>query len=268
MKHIILATAVTVLLPTAALATPTSAADAPAASGRSSSIGVELGFNTRDSSQGSITTFAPRIDAFAMISPNLAISAGWGLTTVDAESLAGGAHTLNPALGLHLTPDLGPVRLRVGILATLPLASSGEASAALESARILRGGYEPWLYLPDTFAAAIPLRAELTVFDAVDLALEAAAFTYMGTAADAETQFAGQGAVEALLRLGMARLGARAQMVRGAPELDQLSVEPMARLELDAVVVEGRLTFNLEQPELERIEDQLWGAHLGVAYRY
>lgn len=269
MKH---ATVLQVLAPAALFAISFVNERSANASELSPHVSIDLGFNTRSDGGLNLTTWAPNLSAYAVVDPDLALSLDWGLTAVNGrEAIGTGVEPLNPFLAAYATPAHGPLRLRLGLGVALPIAEARTENElnAYRSARALRGGWDPWLYRPDTFSLVVPVRAELAVGPPLLLAAEGAVFVLFGTAAGSGEQLGFQGALEATGRLGILDLGARLQAVSETPDEAQVSVEPFARVHLGPVGLLARLTLNLDEPDGFAFDrGGIWGAHVGLAFYY
>jgi hypothetical protein len=235
-------------------------------------IELELGFNTRSPDGPTLTTWAPNIHAFTQVDDGLALSATWGLATLDAERAeSSGLKPLNPFIGVHLTPTLGDLRLALGFGGALPLAEARDPASAdaYRTARAIRGSWDPWLYMPETFTLALPVRAELDALDMLLLAAEGAVFLNIGTRPGSGEQVGFQGALEAVARLGEVHAGLRVLAVRPDEELTQTALEPFLRVALGPVDLSGRLTMNLDRPDGFAFDREgIWGVRMGVGYRF
>lgn len=234
-------------------------------------VKLDMGFNTRSPEGQSITTWAPNLHVFAKVDEDVGLSADWGLAAVDANSDGSGLVPLNPFIGIHITPKVGKLSLRLGVGTALPVAEGDDQASldAYQSARAVRGSWDPWLYATETFTVALPLRAEFDVADPLLLAAEGAAFIHFGTSADSGQQLGLQGALAAVGRLGPVDLGLRVQAVQVEDRDLQTALEPFAQLRLGPVGIQGRLTMNLDAPDGFAFDREgVWGAHLGLAYYY
>ncbi|MEO1232917.1 MAG: hypothetical protein AAFZ18_28890 [Myxococcota bacterium] len=240
---------------------------------RPSEVYVDVGFNTRNPGGANLTTWTPNLGLFAAVDDNIAISADWGLTTfsVDEVDLENpGVKPLNPFVAAHLTPQIGDFSLRLGLGLAIPVAEgSDEASLRLyESARAIRGSWDPWLYATETISVAIPARVAWQPLNLVRLAAEGAAFLMIATDGSGE-RLGFQGALEAALVFDGFEVGARIQGVRPQDEVTRAAFEPFAAVGVGPVWLRGRLTMNLAEPDgFAFDEDGIWGAHLGLAYTF
>lgn len=234
-------------------------------------VELEVGFNTRSPEGATLTTWAPNIRAFAKVDDDLALSLAWGMAILDIEDAEGsGLSPLNPFIAVHLTPEMGRLRMRFGFGAALPLAEARDDATleAYRTTRAIRGSWDSWLYTPDTFSLAVPVRLELEVAEPLLLAADGAAFLSVGTRAGSGEMVGLQGAVEARARLGELHLGLRGLVVR-TDDATQPSLEPFAQLALGPVDLSARLTMNLAAPDGFAFDpDGIWGARVAVGYRF
>lgn len=240
---------------------------------RRSEVYVDVGFNTRSPGGANLTTWTPNLGLFTQVDDNIAISADWGLTALSVDEIGvenPGVKPLNPFVAAHLTPRIGDFSLRFGIGLAIPIAEAADATnqRPYDSARAIRGSWNPWLYATDTVSVAIPARIAWRPLDLFRLAAEGAAFMMVDTAGG-EERLGFQGALEAALVFDTVELGARIQGVRPQDEVTRAAVEPFVVLGLGPVRLRGRLTMNLEAPDgFAFDENGIWGAHLGVAYTF
>lgn len=237
-----------------------------------SELYFELGFNTRNPAGSSLTTWAPNLGFYTELDELFALSADWGLTALEVQNGLNqpGVKPLNPFVAVHLTPDAGALDLRVGLGIALPVAEANDAAnlAPYTSARAVRGSWDPWLYEPDTVSFVVPLRAEYLAAEVIELAVEGAVWVQLDTAGGQE-RIGFQGAIEAATRVDLFRFGLRLQGVRPEDEVVRASIEPMADVQLGPVWLRGRLTLNLAAPDGFAFDTNgIWGAHLGLAYRF
>lgn len=242
------------------------------ASGLHPHVELELGFNTRSPSGLALTTWSPNIYAATQIDSGLALSAAWGIAALDIESADGsGVQPLNPFIGIHATPSFGKLRFEIGFGATIPLAVAEQPAeqAAFRTARAIRGSWDPWLYRPDTFSLAVPLRVELDAAEALLLAAEGAAFLHVGTRPGSTELWGYQVGGEARLRFDSVHVGARIFAVMAEPEVVQSALEPFVNVELGPLDVFVRMTLNLDRPDGFAFDREgIWGARAGLGYRF
>ena len=247
-------------------------ASAPAlAEARASEVWIELGFNTRSPGGARLTTWAPNLGVFTELDSDMAMSATWGLTALaldDAE--APSVKPLNPFVAVHWTPEWRNFDLRLGLGAALPLAEANDEASRrpYESARALRGSWDPWLYEPDTVSFAVPARLTWRPIEVLRFAAEGAGYVLVDTSGEGE-RFGVQGAMEAAITLEPAfALGSRLIGLTAQGEASRTAVEPFVCLGLGPVMLRGRVTLNLGDLTTLADADGVWGAHFGVGYTF
>ena len=250
-----------------------------ASAGTPKSLGVELGYHSNNQGNNSLNIISPLITAKAPVGEILTLEAIWGLTyaetsgTLDDNS---GFKSLNPYLSVHVNPDLGPIKLRVGLGITAPVAnvSNPNEAIAYSAASGIRGAWNDWLYSPDTFALTLPFRAVLDL-PSLELMGEGALFSLISTDEDADPFGGFQLAAQAKMYLGLAGnklgYGLRLQTVQiqGFEEEFQVSIEPLLSLNISIVELNARFTMNLNEPHGFAFDDDgFWGLHVGASLNW
>ncbi len=236
-------------------------------------LGADLSYNTRSNERLDFRTAAPRLHAYVPLNDTFAVAGEWGLTIADYSNGPDTSfNSLNPFLAAYLTPDAGPLRLRIGLGVALPVAGRGETGTEREAREVsyrtamdMNGAFNPWLYQVDTLSLVVPGRLEFNISENFYAAVDAAVFTHLRTESGDDNEIGVQVAAEGRVPLGFINLGARLQGVRYKADVFQTSLEPFVGLNLGALGLRTKLTINLND---ERVgipsSTDLWGLHLGA----
>lgn len=179
---------------------------------------------------------------------------------------------LNPFVGAYYLVDLPALKFTIGGGVALPLASADNLLDAATLGTVLgaNGGWNTWMYLPDTVSFIAPARVDVSLVGLVGAAAEAGIGVMVPTkSAGRQTDFAYQLAGEAYLGLGI-EPGLRVQYVHvptaksGVNDV-AISVEPFVRLGAGPVHLQAGITYNVTKPYGPSTDTGgIWGAHLGL----
>ncbi|MBN1652821.1 MAG: hypothetical protein JXA30_03515 [Deltaproteobacteria bacterium] len=254
---------------------------------RAQSIGAELGFFTDSyEGEGSWITLSPLFDLEIPISDEWALAVEWGFFFSDLnDDDASGEEddstfrTGNPFLGAVYSIMDNGIDLKVGCGLGLPLAShsaGGEMFPFVASMQAIgiRGMWNLWLWRSRTLGIVFPLQLILDELPLFNIRGEAAAAGLISVSDDEseDSDILFQLAGEAGLRLGIAELGARLQLV-WLPTWDgdnaQTAVEPYVLFDLRPGFVRFGLMMNLDKPLGFAFDsDGYWGVRLGVGFEF
>lgn len=261
------------------------AAAAPSALGKSGAGSMEkaaldmaVGHSTSPTRE--VIAFAPTLTGWIDWTESWVGSLDWGFAWVSMAPQ--GAETReavwwgNPAFAAHYRAVAGGWLLRLGIGVAVPAAQLEGASAeqgaqslaAYTRAAGVFGGWDPWLWAPETLSLLVPARAE-SLAGSLLLGAELGVGVLIGLdervddlGAVVQIGFDAAYATE-IVRLGVGLYGVWTP-TRARDEF-QGSVEPYARIEAGPVFVRLALTVNLDTPfGTSFTDDGLWGLRLGI----
>lgn len=137
---------------------------APARAEPGPRVSLDLGFGFTKSALGKALVISPLLEAGVPLAPDWAFVARWGFAAAAPSDGPGTFMTGNPSVGFALRVSEGLV---LTPLVTLPLARANLAAAAgdpdavralaYNAARGVRGGVDPWLWVPNTFSPVLAL---------------------------------------------------------------------------------------------------------------
>jgi hypothetical protein len=269
-------TALTVL--TVLTAGPLAAAKSGAGSVEKAALDLAVGQSASPARESIV--FATTLTGWIDWSENWLASLDWGFAWVSvAETGAPARDGLwwgNPAFAAHYRALLDGWRLRVGLGIVAPAAQLDTASAAetargayaYQRAAGIVGGWDPWLWAPDTLSFIVPARVE-SLAGSVLLGAELGVGVLVGVQehvddVGAVLQLGFDAAyVSDIVRLGLGLYGVWTPTA--ARDEFQGSLEPYLRLETDPVFIRLAFTVNLDTPYgTSFADDGLWGLRLGV----
>ncbi len=248
-------------------------------------IDFSLTINQTENAGDEATIFTPRFGAEIPTSRSLFVNLRWGLTTVTLRSPSEtGTGTvrenevvlLNPQVGLKYQVEIrNQVRFSVGGNIAFPVADAetDATAAAYQFALSGVGGWDPWLYQPNTFGIVTPIKVEFKI-NKVRLGLDGAYFLLIPTddSSDRNTQFGAQAAVGAQAEIDMFDLGMRVQAVQvgdsGVTDgYLQTSLVPFVNLFLfdEQLKIGFQFNFNFGDPTSTAFGDSgPWGLTIGA----
>jgi hypothetical protein len=224
----------------------------------------------------------------------LAVSVDWGFSYMNSSPEDGDSKNRfrvgNPFIAVHSVRRHGCTELRVGLGATIPLASLPLSDRQYDvfpvyyGAMAIRGMWEYWLWFPNAMTVALPVSWETILSDrwlwggSVVLAGSA---VYPDPAPSQTLRFLTEKSrrshlvvpvsVHAGYHLGPAVVGTYVQsvfIVTGEGD-KQLSFVPFAKLGLGDGYLEARFTLNIDKPlGLSFSKDGYWGFQLGGGYGF
>lgn len=269
----------------ATLAALIAVALAPLAAGKSGAGSVEkaavdLAVGQSSSPARESIVFETTLTGWIDWSESWLASVDWGFAWVSvAEAGAPARDGIwwgNPAFAAHYRTLLDGWQLRIGLgivapaaqLDTTTAAETARGAYAYQRAAGIVGGWDPWLWAPDTLSFIVPARVE-SLAGSVLLGAELGVGVLVGLEGHVDE-------VGAVLQLGfdaayvsdIVRLGLGLYGVwtpTAARDEFQGSVEPYVRLDTDPVFIRLAFTVNLDTPYGTSFgDDGLWGLRLGV----
>ena len=246
------------------------------------SAGLELNATYTFFSQDNITFHSPEFGV-ELTNNNLTIRGQWGFASADLPQLISTDPTFdedeliwfNPYISALHTLDLKLLKLRVGLGATLPV--SMPDGSTIQFANIntaMRGGYNVFIYAPDTFSLVATAEAELKLgplelegdfspFGLISVASESNEADGFGFQAGAQAYYS----ILSYLGIGFRIQGARLPE-NYANEDFQLGIEPFAVVNLSPVQVRAGLWMNLTEPYGFSFDDEgIYGFNVGLAIK-
>jgi hypothetical protein len=265
-------------------------------------VNGDLGFLASSQSGKTSAWLSPLLDGSYRVMDTVAVSADWGFAFLDGPSIEGSDNTAfrmgNPFLAVHSVRQHGCTELKIGIGATIPLATLPKAEDAgdrivafrtYRGAMAMRGMMDWWLWVPDSMTIALPVSWETAASTQWIFSGEIALASTVYLKHLASTVYSDEKSVQfiptdtklqALLmipisvkggyRIDPFIFGMRLQLVWVANGGEvQLSAIPSTRLDLGIGYVEVNFNLNLNKPfGFGSDEGMLWGLHLtgGIEY--
>ena len=242
----------------------------------------------RQGAQTDAIATSPLIGAAYSITSRARVSAQWGFTfashnAIDVngmqiESSDATFRMGNPLLSADLLGRHNALRYRVGVGVGLPLARSNNRTQDLGVglAMAMRGGFHPWLWMPDRLSLVGTGRIEGDLGDSFVLGGDAALAILIGTASDANTNVALEVGGDAEYHAaGPLFIGLRLTMVLYAdlaPGVSviqddnlQFALMPYARFLFGTSFVTAGFEINLDPPFGNSFSSGgVWGLRVGV----
>ncbi len=228
-----------------------------ASAAKSTGASVDIGFFSKNDT----SVLAP---LFNLVVPlgTIAIEAQWGVFFIDPQQETADSEfkSLNPFVAAHYSLNLVAAELSVGAGVAVPIVDADGLSGI---PLLMRGGWNAWLYRPDTLTIATPASLDFNI-PAFDLRAEGALMLGVPTKDGGDTDFgfqlAGEVAIPAAVIID---LGARLQLV--SPDFDEanLSIEPFAQLALGPLLARVGFLINLDSPN-SFSDGGVWGLRAGL----
>lgn len=254
---------------------------------------AEVGLSAHSGDDDSQFWLSPLLRGQYRVLDTVAVTADWGFSYMNSSPEDGNSKNRfrpgNPFIAVHSARRHGCTELRVGLGATIPLASLTERDQynvfpVYYGAMAIRGMSEYWLWFPNAMTVALPVSWETVLSDdwlwgGSVVLVGSAVFS---EAAPAETlRFLTEKprrshlvvpvSLHAGYHLGPAIVGAYVHsifIVTGDGD-KQLSFTPFTKLGLGAGYLEARLTINIDKPlGLSFSKDGYWGVQLGGGYGF
>ncbi|NOY89754.1 MAG: hypothetical protein GXP55_01000 [Deltaproteobacteria bacterium] len=239
---------------------------------------------------GQTDTFAtsPLIGAAYSLTSRARISAQWGFSLASHDGITvGGIETTpsdstlrlgNPLISVDLLGHRDSLRYRVGAGLALPVASSDSATQdlAIGLAMAMRGGFHPWLWMPNRLSLIATGRVEGDLGENIVIGGDGAAALLIGTGdgantnlsieAGADGEYHAKGPLFVGLRLTMVLY---ADLAPSTSSLDndnlQFALMPYARFLFGRSFVTAGLEINLDTPFGPSFSDAgVWGLRVGA----
>ena len=180
---------------------------------------------------------------------------------------------LNPHLAVAYVARAADLKIEMAFGMSLPAADANDSNqaAAFLVALGAVGAWDPWLYLPNTMGITLPIETNLDL-EGFTVALDAAFFLLIptGGAAERQTQFGAEAALEGFWPIGLFDVGLRLQAVQigsSGPQDTylQTSLVPLARLYLQPFVFITEFNFNFDTPHGTTFGNHgTWGFKIGL----
>ena len=244
-------------------------------------VGISFGLYAGDDGMYDDTVVAPRLDAVVPVSGGWAVQGILPMTTLNRSGDGTGTVRFgNPYLGGLYQLDLEVFDLSIGAGVGLPVASVPDdmdggiaAQRAFAAAQGLAGLGEYWLYRPDTFSFAVPLKMslDLAVFE---LRADATWALLIATSDASETDTAFQLGAEALFNVPFVGFGVRVQGVlvpTVSGDQAQVSIAPLVEAELGPIYARTMFLINLDGPSglsFSGGDGKFWGWHFGAGVKW
>jgi hypothetical protein len=243
-------------------------------------VAGELGYFGTSEDASNVYLLVPRVAAEYAWNERFSIAADWGVIMIDSVPDQGAAERVfrsgNPSLFGLLRGQLGDVRYRLGVGASVPVAGINRDAqgrlqhAAYNDAQAIDGLWDVWLWAPSRMATiatgqlAIDLHPELELELRLSPALLIPVFDAFGQ--DPLSVFipmaVGLGSHKGPVRFGV-RLQAVAMPSNNVDAM-QLALVPWLRVLLGSAFIEARYTGNLDEPLAGERGPRIWGFHLGA----
>jgi hypothetical protein len=258
-------------------------------------VSAELGVSTKNRDDDKNFWLSPVLRARYRVASTLEIAADWGLSFLQFARDGGDSHSQfrvgNPFLAFYSVRRHGCTELRIGLGATVPLASlpkgdQYDAFDAYYGAMAIRGMWEWWLWQPDAITVALPVSWETVINDqwiwggTVAIAgsslyrrsVAQAAFDFLIPNEPRRSNLVVPMSVHVGYRVGPVLFGSFVQsifVVTGKGD-KQLSIVPFAKLGLgEKAHVDARMTIAIDKPLGPSFSSKgYWGLSVGGGYEF